>query len=191
MNMWQLRRLAVQPASRASTLGRLKHKFAHRAYRYLQQLVGFSIPAGAQFAGEPTFPHGVAGVYISSSAEIGHDCVIFHHVTIGSNTLLDSKGLGAPVIGDSCYIGVGAKIIGGVIIGEGARIAANAVVTRDVPAYATVVGTNQIIESSEPRDNRFFSYYRNRWVFYQDAKRMNALPEDVAKLEKVFSKKRI
>jgi serine O-acetyltransferase len=51
----------------------------------------------------------------------------------------------APVIGDRVYIGAGAKILGPVRIGNDAIIGANAVVTKDVPAGATVVGANRII----------------------------------------------
>lgn len=43
-------------------------------------------------------PHGLSGIYISKGAKIGENCVIFHQVTIGSNTLKDSKGVGAPII---------------------------------------------------------------------------------------------
>lgn len=59
------------------------------------------------------FPHDITGIFISQGAEIENNCVIFQQVTIGSNTLNDSKGNGSPIIGDNCYIGAGAKIIGG------------------------------------------------------------------------------
>jgi serine acetyltransferase len=62
---------------------------------------------------------------------------------------LGGKNLGvneAPVIEDDVYIGAGAKVLGAVHIGRGAIVGANAVVTRDVPAHATVVGFNRVIE---------------------------------------------
>lgn len=78
---------------------------------------------------------------------IGANCVIFQQVTIGSNTLSDTKSAGAPVIGDNCYIGAGAKIIGNVTIGNNCRIGANAVVTKDVPDNSTVIsGEMRIIK---------------------------------------------
>lgn len=101
-------------------------------------------------------PHGLAGIFISYGATIGAGCTIFHQVTIGSNTLGDSRGQGAPVIGRNVYIGAGAKIIGGVTVGDNARIGANCVVTFDVPANATVVlDAPKVILHEHPRDNTF------------------------------------
>ena len=76
------------------------------------------IPLKAEIGENIIFPHGLNGIFISNGAIIGKNCVIFHQVTIGSNTLEDSKNFGAPVIGDNCYIGCGAKIIGKVKIGN-------------------------------------------------------------------------
>lgn len=104
-------------------------------------------------------PHGLAGIFISYGASIGPGCTIFHQVTIGSNTLPDSRGRGAPVIGRNVYIGAGAKIIGAVTVGDNARIGANAVVTFDVPPNATVVQERpRVILRQEPRDNTFLSW---------------------------------
>ena len=115
-----------------------------------------NIPIETKFNGYPFFPHGISGVYISQGAEIGSDCTIFQQVTIGSNTLADSKGFGAPVIGDHVYIGAGAKIIGNVHVGNYCRIGANCVVTTDVPDNATVVlqAPKQILHE-ENRDNAY------------------------------------
>ncbi len=101
-------------------------------------------------------PHGLAGIYVSFGAKVGPDCTILHQVTIGSNTFRDSAGMGAPVIGSNVFIGAGAKIIGKVTVGDNARIGANCVVTRDVPANATVVlPAPRIIPHESPRDNTF------------------------------------
>ena len=113
-----------------------------------------------------TTPHGMAGIFISYGAKVGPGCTIFHQVTIGSNTLPDSRGQGAPVIGRNVYIGAGAKIIGGVTVGDNARIGANCAVTFDVPANATVVpGQPKVILHDAPRDNAFQTweqYQKNR-----------------------------
>lgn len=53
--------------------------------------------------------------------------------------MTDSKGYGAPTIGDNCYSGAGAKIIGNVRVGNNCRIGANAVVVEDIPDNSTVV----------------------------------------------------
>lgn len=104
-------------------------------------------------------PHGLAGIFISYGAAVGEGCTIYHQVTIGSNTLPDSRGQGAPVIGNNVYIGAGAKIIGAVTVGDNARIGANAVVTFDVPANATVVQESpRVILHDQPRDNTFIPW---------------------------------
>ena len=108
-------------------------------YQKVLTKCGAGIPINTEFKNMPTFPHSLYGIFISTGAKIGANCVIFHQVTIGSNTLPSSKKQGAPIIGDNCFIGVGAKIIGGVKIGDNVRIGANCVVTEDVPDNCTVV----------------------------------------------------
>ena len=109
--------------------------------------------------GIPTFPHGFSGIFVSEGAKIGKNCVIFHQVTIGSNTLPGSAGQGFPSLGDNVYIGCGAKIIGNVRIGNNVRIGANCVVTQDVPDNATVVlGKPRVIVRDTPQENRFVSF---------------------------------
>ncbi len=113
-------------------------------------------------------PHGPKGVFVSGGARIGRNCVIFQQVTIGSNTLSDSASIGAPEIGDNCYIGAGAKVIGKVKVGNNVRIAANAVVYEDVPDNSVVLsGSQRTITRETPMDNRFYSYH-GRWVYYRD-----------------------
>ncbi len=101
-------------------------------------------------------PHQLYGIFISQGASIGKNCTIFQHVTIGSNTLDDAKSGGAPIIKDNVYIGAGAKIIGGITIGNNVRIGANCVVFTDIPDNATVVLQKpRIITHDAPRDNTF------------------------------------
>lgn len=103
-------------------------------------------------------PHGFAGIHISAGATIGQGCVIFQHVVIGSNLLLDSKSQGFPVIGENVFLGAGSMVIGNVRIGNNVRIGANCVVTKDVPDNCLVVGAKAVvIQRDEPMDNRFFS----------------------------------
>ncbi|QBY04182.1 serine acetyltransferase [Thalassotalea sp. HSM 43] len=74
------------------------------------------------------------GVVINSKVQGGRNVVIESGVVIG-----DEKGQ-APVLGDNVFIGSGAKVIGGISIGSNAKVGANAVVVKDVPENATVVG---------------------------------------------------
>lgn len=74
------------------------------------------------------------GVVINGAVRGGSNIYIEHQVTIGA------ERHAVPVLGNDIFVGAGAKIVGGVVIGDGARIGANAVVVEDIPAYATVVG---------------------------------------------------
>jgi serine acetyltransferase len=85
------------------------------------------------------------GIVIHSKSLIGDGVVIMQQVTIGGRVPGVNE---APVIEDDVYIGAGARILGGVRVGRGATVGANAVVTRDVPAGATVVGANRIVRGS-------------------------------------------
>lgn len=98
--------------------------------------LGTHIGQCASFATPPSLPHGIRGIFISHRAVIGKNAVIFHHVTIG-----EGKG-GAPQIGDNCYIGADAKIIGNIRIGDNVKIGAGCVVAKDIPDNCTVVMEN-------------------------------------------------
>ncbi len=78
------------------------------------------------------------GIVVSQYAKIGKNCNLSHQVTIGIKNR--GKHKGAPEFGDNVYIGPGAKVIGGIKIGDFVAIGANAVVTSDVPDHAVVVG---------------------------------------------------
>jgi serine O-acetyltransferase len=145
-------------------------KFLTLIYRARQESSGSSIAWNSHFAGVPYFPHGLNGIFVSHAARIGRNCIIFQQVTIGTNTLVDSESIGAPVIGDDCYIGVGAKIIGNVRIGNNVRVGANCVVTKDVPDDCVVVSGEQInLRRPAGLNNRFYAY-TDRWVFFDDGK---------------------
>ena len=90
-------------------------------------------------------PHPM-GIVIHSGTRIGENVVIGHQVTLGGRDL----NAAAPQVEDGVYIGAGAKILGGVRIGRGATVGANAVVTKDVPAGATVVGANRLLSKPSP-----------------------------------------
>lgn len=93
-------------------------------------------------------PH-ISGIIISLYASIGDDCTIYQQVTIGQEDI-NHKGQ-APHIGNSVYIGAGAKIIGPVHVGNNVKIGANAVVTKDIPDNCTVIGANRIIKRQETK----------------------------------------
>ena len=91
------------------------------------------IGRGAEFGPALVLIHS-QGIVINTTVRAGQNVCIEHQVTIGAEKQL------APVLGDDIFIGAGAKILGAVCIGSNVKIGANAVVTKDVPAGATVVG---------------------------------------------------
>lgn len=129
------------------------------------------IALSSHFESQPCMPHGERGVFISGATKVGKNAIIFQQVTIGSVTLPDSNGLGAPTIGDNCYIGAGAKIVGKVTIGDNVRIGANAVVYQDVPDNSVVVsGAQKTITKKEPLINRYYTYDddSSSWTYFKD-----------------------
>jgi serine O-acetyltransferase len=82
------------------------------------------------------------GIVIHAGTVIGRRVTIMQQVTLGAK---DRGVNAAPVLEDDVYVGAGAKVLGAVRVGRGAIIGANAVVTRDVPPYCTVVGANRIV----------------------------------------------
>ena len=132
------------------------HKFAHLFYvagfdliaRVISQTIrfftGIEIHPGAKIGKNLFIDHGM-GVVIGETSEIGDNVTIYHAVTLGgSSPSIDSERQRHekrhPTIGSDVVIGSGAQVIGPINIGNGARIAANAVVVKDVPENATMVG---------------------------------------------------
>ena len=108
-------------------------------------LYSSDIPIRVKLSKTTKFPHGFFGIVINLDAEIGEYCTIFHQVTIGRATSSKKGTDGAPKIGNYCFIGSGAKIIGKIIIGDNCVIGANAVVNDDIPPNSTVVLPKSIV----------------------------------------------
>ena len=100
-------------------------------------LTGIEIHPGAKIGRRLFIDHGM-GVVFGETAEVGDDVYMYHGVTLGG--LTTATGKRHPTIGNGVTIGAGAKVLGPIKVGDGARIGANAVVVRDVPADQTVVG---------------------------------------------------
>lgn len=125
------------------------HRFAHRLWNvglkwlarsvssFSRFLTGIEIHPAAQIGQRFFIDHGM-GVVIGETAVIGDDCTVYHQVTLGGTTW--NKGKRHPTLEDGVVIGAGAKVLGPIVLGEGCRVGSNAVVTREVPAGATVVG---------------------------------------------------
>jgi serine O-acetyltransferase len=100
-------------------------------------LTGIEIHPGAQLGRRVIIDHGM-GVVIGETAVIGDDVYLYHQVTLGGTST--QRGKRHPTLGRDVVIGAGAKVLGAITIGDGARIGANAVVLEAVPAGTTVVG---------------------------------------------------
>lgn len=116
---------AARPGLVRDVLTYLANRSAHRHGGY--------VGPDAVILGIPSLPHGLHGVFISRYATLGPGCRIYQHVTIGE---IDAK---APVIGENCWIGAGAILVGGIRIGRNVKIGAGAIVHQDIPDCATVV----------------------------------------------------
>lgn len=133
------------PGLHALWLHRLAHwlwgrrlRWPARVVSYLSRfLTGIEIHPGAQIGRRFFIDHGM-GVVIGETAEIGDDCTLYHGVTLGGTTW--EKGKRHPTLEDDVVVGAGAKILGPITMGKGARVGSNSVVVKDVPTGSTVVG---------------------------------------------------
>ncbi len=127
----------------------MSHLYANRLHRagfkllarWLSQRTarstGIEIHPGATIGRGVMIDHG-HGVVIGETAEVGDGCMIYQGVTLGGTG--KDKGKRHPTLGKNILVGAGAKVLGPFAVGDNARIAAGAVVLREVPAGATAVG---------------------------------------------------
>lgn len=127
----------------------ISHRFAHKLWQlnfrmiarlvsfYCRFFTGIEIHPGAKIGQRFFIDHGM-GVVIGETATIGDDVTIYHDVTLGGTSF--EQGIRHPQVGNNVIIGAGAQLLGPIHIGDGARIGSNAVVVKDVPAGATMVG---------------------------------------------------
>lgn len=104
---------------------------------FIEWIIGFELPCSTR-VGKGLLVHHGTGVVINPKSVIGDNCCLLHQVTIGTKG--DGDTAQTPIIGDDVIIGVGAKILGGVTIGDRARIGAAALVMKDVPSDMVAIG---------------------------------------------------
>lgn len=127
LGVWSL---SLSPPARFIT-----SKIYYLMYFLVHLFTGASIVRETRIGEELALPHS-GNIIIHPDCVVGDRCAIFHEVTLG--TTIDKEG--APRLGDDVFIGPGAKVLGPVTIGDGARIAANSLVITDVPAGAIAIG---------------------------------------------------
>jgi serine O-acetyltransferase len=128
---------------------RLAHRAAHAMHsagiplvprglmHFTRFITGIEIHPGATIGRRFFIDHGM-GVVIGETAEIGDDVMLYQGVTLGGTSTRRVKR--HPTLRDNVVVGAGAKIIGGIEVGENARVGAGSVVVTNVPPNATVVG---------------------------------------------------
>lgn len=155
---WEI--LTTYPGLHAVLTHRMTHWLWRARLKWFARLVsnlarlatGIEIHPGAKIGRRFFIDHGM-GVVIGETAVIGNDCTLYHGVTLGGTTW--QKGKRHPTLADNVIVGAGAKVLGPIDIGPGARIGSNAVVVKSVPANATVVGVpGRLIEGSRPTEHR-------------------------------------
>lgn len=124
----------------------LAGKLAVLRHRLWSIATGADIPLNSRIAGGLSLPH-PNGVVVHPASEIGPNCLLFQQVTLGT-----AQGSHAvPRLGGNVVVGAGAKLLGGITIGDHALIGANAVVLQDVPAGASAIGIPARIVLPKPR----------------------------------------
>jgi serine O-acetyltransferase len=166
---WEV--LTCYPGFHALTLHRFSHWLWGHRLRWLARLfshftrfiTGIEIHPGATIGKRVFIDHGM-GVVIGETAVINEGCTLYHGVTLGGTSW--NKGKRHPTLERGVVIGAGAKVLGPITVGEGAKIGSNAVVVREVPPGATAVGIPaRIVEPGqaqarqEKAENLGFSAY--------------------------------
>ena len=146
--------ITCYPGLHAVWMHRLAHACWTSGFKWLGRALshvgrwftGIEIHPGAVLGERVFFDHAM-GVVVGETAEIGDGCTIYQGVTLGGTSLY--KGVKRhPTLGKNVVVGAGAKVLGGFVVGDGAKIGSNAVVTKPVPPGATAVGIPaRIIES--------------------------------------------
>jgi serine O-acetyltransferase len=173
----------------------LAHRAAHalmqagvpvlpRAIAYMTRAVtGVEIHPAAVIGNEFFIDHG-AGVVIGETAVIGDRVTLYQGVTLGGTGF--QRGKRHPTLGDNVTVGSGAKLLGPIDVGDGAKVGANTVVVEDVPPGATVVGNPGHPVKVE---GRRVEGPDADWIHLPDpiAEAMKALAERIAELEQRLS----
>ena len=178
------------PGFHARQLHRIAHGLHRRGLRLPGRLVshlsrgltGIEIHPGAEIGDGFFVDHGM-GVVIGETSVIGDDCHLYQGVTLGGSSTKRVKR--HPTLGNGVIVGAGAKIIGAVNIGDGAKIGAGSVVVTNVPAHATVVGVpGHIVAYADANDETVLKLPDPEWDIIQRLQsRIDELEQRIARLE--------
>jgi serine O-acetyltransferase len=132
----------ARAVERGGVLGAIGRRFAAARHRFWSVVSGADIPINTfGLGGGLLLPH-PQGVVIHPEVVVGPNCLLLQQVTLGTG-----PRPGTPQLGGHVDVGAGAKVLGGVTIGDHAVIGANAVVISDVPAYSVAVGVPAVVKN--------------------------------------------
>jgi serine O-acetyltransferase len=163
-SFWEV--LTCYPGLHAIYIHKLARLFWLNGLRWLGRftshlgrwLTGIEIHPGARIGSCVFIDHGM-GVVIGETAEVGDGCTIYQGVTLGGTSLYRGEKR-HPTLGAGVVVGAGAKVLGGFTVGDGARIGSNAVVVKEVPPGATVVGIpGRLVEDASAKQAARFAAY--------------------------------
>lgn len=191
---WEV--LTCYPGLHAIWIYRVAHALWGIGLRWLGRFVsnfgrwatGIEIHPAATLGRRVFIDHGM-GVVVGETAEIGDDCTIYQGVTLGGTQLYRGRKR-HPTLGKRVVVGAGAKILGGFTVGDDARVGSNAVVVKEVPAGATVVGVaGRILErdATEREKAQFSAYGVVQGENDPYAKTLQALVDHAQDLEQTVS----
>ncbi len=153
--------ITTYPGVHAIIMHRFSHALWNQGFKWLARVLsnvarlftGIEIHPGAVIGRRFFIDHGM-GVVIGETAEIGDDCSLYHGVTLGGTSWKPGKR--HPTLKNNVVIGAGAKILGPITLHEGVRVGSNAVVVKEVPANATVIGVpgREVVRRDDIQDKR-------------------------------------
>lgn len=150
--------LTTYPGIHALGLHRMAHALWQRNLKWPAKVIsafsrwftGIEIHPNVTIGKRFFIDHGM-GVVIGETAEIGDDCTLYQGVTLGGTSW--NKGKRHPTLKRGVVVGAGAKILGPIMVGEDARVGSNAVVVKDVPPEATVIGIpGHVVQNIVPKE---------------------------------------
>ena len=151
-----------------------------------RHITGIEIHPGAKIGRRLVIDHGM-GIVIGETAEIGDDCLLYHGVTLGGTG--KDQGKRHPTIGNNVLVSTGAKVLGPFKVGDGARIAANAVVLKEIPENATAVGVPARVVRIAGEKTNFVGNVDQVSVTDPVQKELEAINSRLAWLENYLDKK--
>ena len=195
--------ITTYPGVHAIVMHRFSHALSNKGFKWLARVMsnvvrlytGIEIHPGAVIGRRFFIDHGM-GIVIGETAEIGDDCSMYHGVTLGGTSW--SPGKRHPTLGNNVVVGAGAKILGPIMINDGARVGSNAVVVKEVPEDTTVIGVpaREVIKSDVTQKNReqiankmgFDAYGATQDMSDPVAKTVNRMLDHIHKMDEHMNK---